>query len=587
MCRKYYLFWCWFIISWEVIAQNQTTTNYAIDQTDFVNPERGFYRFTQTFSSNYSLLNQTTLQNFRTVNQTPTNASFTVRSTLIQRLVILDAFKSIPLSNALLNNLQTDLDIIRAAGLKVILRFFYPNPDMGCVSPYGDAAPSVVLQHIGQLKPIFHRNKDIIATVQMGFIGCWGEQYYSAESNFGDLSLSDDYNVPLAKWQVRTQVLDSLLSVVPRERMVQVRFPHFKQKLTNGLNAPSNTAPMMLSEAYNDSKKSRTGFHNDCFLAPYNDQGTYNYYPIGVSGTTDTTQLKPYMATDATYTVVGGETCEANGAISQCLAQGGWVEKELSRFKYSFLHADYNIGVLNTWTCMSEVKKRLGYRFELQSGTFTAQARPGQTFSVQFSLRNVGFAAPYNPRMVELVLRHTNGTEWKVPFDTDPRLWWVGQTHTVTQSFCLPTTMPTGTYKLLLHLPDPEPTLYGNPAYSIRLATLNPANSQSTWEASTGYNDLSVNLTVSGSAPVTAVCSTQLTVASNVTQPCPVRRLITDEFYAGVNKTYKAAVKIESKSTVNNGAILTLQAGREVTITSFNYVKSGAVFKTQVGGCAQ
>ncbi|MFN8349705.1 MAG: DUF4832 domain-containing protein [Spirosomataceae bacterium] len=487
----------------------------------------------------------------------------------------------------MLNNLQTDLNTVRASGMKVILRFFYPNPDVSCSSPYGDAPPSLVLQHIGQLKPLFHRNKDVIATVQMGFVGCWGEQYYSDEANFGDLSLSDDYNVPLAKWQLRTQVLDSLLAVVPRERMVQVRFPHFKQKLINGLNAPATTAPMTLAEAHNGSKKSRTGFHNDCFLAPYNDQGTYNYYPIGTFGTTDTTHLKPYMAADAAYTAVGGETCEANGAVSQCLAQGGRVEKELTRFNYSFLHADYNIAVLNSWSCMEEVKKRLGYRLELQSGTFTAQARPGQTFSVQLSLKNTGFAAPYNPRMVELVLRHTNGTEWKVPFDTDPRLWRAGQTHTLAQSFCLPAALPSGTYKLLLHLPDPEPTLYGNPAYSVRLANVNPSINQSVWETATGYNDLLANLTVSTGAPVTTVCSDQLTVASNVTQPCPVRRLITDEFFTGVNKNYRAAVKIELQATVNSGAVMTFQAGKEVLISPANSVKSGAVFKTLTGGCSQ
>ncbi|MFN8349706.1 MAG: hypothetical protein U0X91_32195 [Spirosomataceae bacterium] len=97
MNRGFSLFLGLWMVLGSVKAQNQTIVNYGVDAADFVNPERGFYRFTQTFSSNYTFLSQTVLQNYRTVNQTPTGANFTVRSTLIQRLVVLDAFKNIPL----------------------------------------------------------------------------------------------------------------------------------------------------------------------------------------------------------------------------------------------------------------------------------------------------------------------------------------------------------------------------------------------------------------------------------------------------------------------------------------------------------
>jgi hypothetical protein len=55
----------------------------------------------------------------------------------------------------------------------------------------------------------------------------------------------------------------------------------------------------------------------------------------------------------------------------------------------------------------------------------------------------------------------------------------------------LPINIPQGDYKLYLHLPDPEPALYGKPAYSIRLANDN------VWEASTGYNNLNITINVS------------------------------------------------------------------------------------------
>jgi len=44
--------------------------------------------------------------------------------------------------------------------------------------------------------------------------------------------------------------------------------------------------------------------------------------------------------------------------------------------------------------------------------------------------------------------------------------------------------MPNGAYELYLNLPDPEESLYSNPAYSVRLAN------KDVWEAATGYNSL-------------------------------------------------------------------------------------------------
>ena len=52
--------------------------------------------------------------------------------------------------------------------------------------PYGDAPKNIVLNHIAQLKPLLQDNADVIACMQMGFIGTWGENYYS--DYFGDPS---------------------------------------------------------------------------------------------------------------------------------------------------------------------------------------------------------------------------------------------------------------------------------------------------------------------------------------------------------------------------------------------------------------
>ncbi|SOE21234.1 protein of unknown function [Spirosomataceae bacterium TFI 002] len=569
-------------------AQNTTTILYQTDASDFNNPERGFYRFSETKSSNFIPLDFNQINNYRTAYQTPGNgvitANFSVKSTLIQRLYVLDDFTSSSLSASFLTSVQGDMNTIRNAGLKVILRFFYNDPS-SCSSPYFDAIPNTVKNHIQQLKQIFHTNKDVIATVQMGFIGCWGEQYYSDENTFGNLD-GGDYNVPLSKWELRTSIIDSLLLAMPKERMIQVRFPHFKQKFIHGVNASSTSSGMMASEAYNLSDVARIGFHNDCFLAPFNDQGTYNFYPIGLNGTTDTTNLKPYFANDATYTVVGGETCQSNSNISKCLSDGGIVESELSRFKYSFLHADYNIEVLNTWTCIEEVKKKLGYRFKLVSGTFNNGVRPGQVLNIDMAIENLGFASPYNPKIIELVMKDNLGVVWKVPLRRDVRKWYSGLVHSINEAVCIPENMPEGNYQLFLHIGDPEPSIYNNPAYSIRLANVN-SSLQTIFDQNTGFNNLLHTVNVSSTAPNTSNCMNNLLkLSKNVTSPCPPERYISDEFYNGADKLFRAAEFIKFEGIINGNATISLISGKAVDLEVVSRVDNSAIFKTAIGGCS-
>ena len=42
----------------------------------------------------------------------------------------------------------------------------------------------IVLQHLTQLAPILNEHSDVILAVQHGFIGTWGEGYYT--DHFGD-----------------------------------------------------------------------------------------------------------------------------------------------------------------------------------------------------------------------------------------------------------------------------------------------------------------------------------------------------------------------------------------------------------------
>ena len=483
----------------------QTTVTYTPTAADFANPERGFYRYSETYASSYAPLDAAQMASWRNAH-TPPSAGYTVYSTLVFRYFVLDSYVGgTPLSASFLSSVQADFDAARTAGVKLIPRFAYTlTPSTGSCGnwicpPYGDADKATVLQHIGQLGPVLQANKDVIAAVQMGFIGTWGENYYT--DHFGDASYAP-FKLTDANWTDRNEVLSALLGAVPADRFVQVRYPQLKQRLVYGVSAPTSSAALTAGEAYSGSTKARLGFHNDCLLASADDYGTYfDYGNDATSAVSDTATLKPYFAADSRYAPVGGETCEAAyNPYNNCVADGGRADAELRRLHYSYLNAQYNNDVNNDWvgSCMADIQRYLGYRLVLGSGTYTTAAQPGQTLSINLSLTNEGYAAPFNPRELAFVLRGQNtGTTWRVTATDDPRLWLPGA-HGITGTFCLPANMPTDSYTLLLHLSDPESGLRDRPEYAIRLANTD------TWESSTGYNDLGHTLAVDGTAAAPA-----------------------------------------------------------------------------------
>lgn len=474
---------------------------YLESNEDFANPERGFYRYSQTTSSNYSVLNAATLKGYRNL-QSISNANYQVYSTLVFRYFILDDVKNKDLTPTFLSNVQKDMDAAREAGVKLIPRFVYSVqqtagncPEGFICPPYGDAPKNIVLKHIASLKDVLHKNADVIACVQIGFIGTWGEQYYT--DYFGDPSSNGSQRKLLDEnWNDRNEILAALLDAVPDSRMVQIRYPQQKQRFIYGVNATINSAALKEEEAFKNTDKARLGFHNDCFMASSNDVGTFEDYGNTSSGRTSSANvvdvLKKYKMADSKYTVVGGETCRVFESISNC-APVGRAEEAFKEMHYSYINAHYNNEVNNKWQtdgCMDNIKKNLGYRFVLESATISKSAQVGGNISFNMSVINRGYASPYNKRPVYLVFRATNSQNFvKVLLDTDVRRWYSGAIKLET-SVKLPTELKAGEYDVLLSMPDDYESISNRPEYSIRLAN------RDVWEANTGFNKLNHKITI-------------------------------------------------------------------------------------------
>ncbi len=430
------------------LAAAQTTLTYPPTDEDFLNPERGFH-------SNTDLVSETDLSWVRPAGYTLTRA-----------YVRLDAYRDAPLPAAFLDSLDTALGVVREGGVKVVLRFAYNFGGDG-----EDAPLDRILEHIGQLAPVFEANADVIAVVPAGFIGAWGEWHSSTNGN----------DTPEGRAAVHAALLDAL----PPERQVQLRYPSDLVELYPD--------PLDPADASSGSDQARTGHHNDCFLSNEHDAGTY--LPADQADA-----FRTWLDGTTPFVFVGGETCQVTP--DQQRTDCPTALAELTRFHWTYLNDSFWAGALDRWRaegCYGEIRRRLGHRLRLVSGTFPERVAAGRSLQAALVVANDGFAGLRNPRAVELVLTPVGGGEpVRLPADlgADPRLALPGGggTATVTASTDLPDDLPLGDYALGLALPDPAAALRGRPEYAVRLANAD------TWDAATGVNSLGA--TVAVAAPV-------------------------------------------------------------------------------------
>lgn len=487
----------------DLVKVERINVTYTESNEDFPNPERGFYRYSEVHSSNYTVLDVEELKSYRSP-QAIQSANYKVSSTLVFRYYILDDVVNTAITASFLTNIKKDFEAARAAGVKLIPRFVYTatakpgNCPEGFICPlYGDAPKTIVLNHISQLKPVLRDNADVIACVQLGFIGTWGEQYYS--DFFGDASGNGGQGNKLTdqNWKDRIEVIKALLDAVPVDRMIQLRYPQLKQRYVYGVNSPLTSASLTENGAFTGTDIARLGYHNDCFMASANDFGTYEDYgnsstPRTSDGTVLNT-LKDYFKADSKYVVVGGETCSDDYSPSNDCEPAGKIQAEFAALHYSFINAHYNTAVNNDWQdggCMDNIKRNLGYRFVLQSALLPDNVVRGTDLNIVLNIKNAGYASPYNKRPAKLMLRNTKTNEVK-SFDlvTDVRRWYSGD-HKITETVKIPADFPAGDYEMLLSLPDAYASIASKPEFSIRLANTG------IWEATTGYNKLNHTLKV-------------------------------------------------------------------------------------------
>ena len=412
---------------------------------DVVNPERGFYYPYEMSSPSYNTITASTVKSKRKQGHT-----------ILYMQYILTKYMSKDIPSEWLDNMQKDFDGLREGGAKCVLRFCYKQNESESNKPW-DAEEKWVMRHIEQVKPLLQKNEDVIMVFQAGYVGVWGEWYYTDHFIMNPKTYND--------YQPRRRVLEAMLDALPTSRQVAVRTPDFKLNMYGiGLKDTLNA-----TTGHDGSILSRIGGFNDCFMSSADDWGTYA-----------SSSSRSFWQGDTRYTFMGGETCAVQESPTGNYCDCAPSIRDMERYHWTYLNISYNKNVLNVWKnggCYDEVKRRLGYRIVVENILHTPTPKAGDPYKLVIYLRNDGFSAFQNPRDAKLVFVADNGSKTTFDLGSDPRTWHPGK-HRIETSFTLPASKGT----LYLHLADP--LLPDRVEYSAALAN------EGVWDSNTGYNKL-------------------------------------------------------------------------------------------------
>lgn len=424
---------------------------YEEDNSLFANPERGWHTGTYYSSDNLTAHVDSL--------QVATNRLYQYKQTLYLHVYYLTDYVSSDIPQAFIDRMQLNFNTLRVSGAKCIVRFSYKSSADDSAKPW-DATPESVNRHIDQVAPVLCANADVILGFEAGFIGVWGEWYYTT-----GFPMDPDTD---AEWAPRWEVLNHMLASFPQDRQIALRTPGYKMQYLRQMGY--GTEPLNESTAHKGTAPARISAHNDCFLSSSNDVGTYN-----------TTQERAFWQADTRFTLMGGETCMLCG-----LSDKDNAIAEMERYHWTYLNRNYNGDIINKWRnsgALDEITCRLGYRIVMEEAYFGSNPRAGQKYQIRLTMHNAGFAAMQNPRDVELIFARDD-EKYVYKQNLDPRFWLPDNGSFFVDLYADLDPQMAGVYAVYLNLPDPYPSIHDNPNFSVRLANKN------VWQSETGYNRL-------------------------------------------------------------------------------------------------
>jgi len=365
-----------------------------------------------------------------------------------------------PLPAAMLEAIDARIAAFAGTGVRLVVRFTY---NFGPIGPGAMDAPiDVISTHIDQLAPILLRHRDLIAALDAGFIGTWGEWHDSTNGN--DTAATQRI------------VLDRELA-------------HFKGVFPVLVRYPGD----LIQYAGSDVPVAGLGLHDDAFASNATDGATWNPCDPGAGyclSNYSSEQLGAYAAKISTATMFTGEFGSIDATLQTCSA--------LNQYSYTYHPQSLSIATntlefLRSEGCATSFYNRVGTRIVLLGVSVSGEAIPCGRLHVQATMVNDGYGRVIRRRPVTLVLIQNNQAVAKIDIPTfkmDLRTL-ASSAEAVPSTFgfdvVLPETLLPGQASLALLFRDPAPSLSSQPAYALPLNSVDE-NGQEIFDAATGYN---------------------------------------------------------------------------------------------------
>lgn len=378
--------------------------------------------------------------------------------------------KDYDLDDTFFRNLRVTLDNCRKNGCIIALRFRYD--DVGMLDP----EPSTFAQieaHIQQIKDsgIFEEYKDILAFVESGFVGSWGEHWGGKFCSF----------------EQKARVLDLLLDAVPAPIPVTVRTP---PTFTTWAGITEDDLAAYTPEP--DSDASRVCLYNDGYMGSDIDLGTYHNRERDTG----------WVGRQALTSYFGGEfsgNLEFTMQYETYLPQNSIPEMYKTHLSYINsniyqLYKDYTFGaqydvdnVDNSayygQTVYKFMRDHIGYRFVVRDCDLSAQVEQGDVLTVRAEIENTGFANPIMTQKPEILLEK-DGNFIRTQVDVNTKTWYSRTTAEPEFQLRIPGGLETGEWNVYFKLSTGDNTLDQMHMRSVKFANTG------TWHSGLGANYL-------------------------------------------------------------------------------------------------
>ena len=375
-----------------------------------------------------------------------------------------------PLSAKMMAGIDQRLSAYEGSGVRLAIRFTY---NFGPIGPGAmDAPVNVISTHIDQLAPILLRHRDLIISLDAGFIGTWGEWHDSTNGND---------------------------KAAPQKMVLDRELAHFKGVFPILVRYPGD-----LIQYAGDALQPDLGIHDDAYAFNKFDGGTWN--PCnGPSGyclpghTSD--ELKSYAVKVSTTTLFTGEFGPIDPALKPCAA----LDQYSHTYHLQFAGvATSTLAILKGEGCDTAFYNKVGVRIELHEATAMESPKSEGRLDLAVTLSNAGYGRVIRPRPAKVVfLSHGRPVgESSIPIaDLDLRELQPAA-KPARRTFTLHLHPPAdfhldGQSAIALVFPDPAPPLRANPAYALPLNSLEDKNHAAVFDPATGYNLIIANMDAS------------------------------------------------------------------------------------------